>query len=141
MRWLAFGAWLCVSAAAGEAGGAPWPSWFEKNTQVTEKADYVHILWNARDANAYLQGKEKNRRIAEAARQLVLLVYPKGARDRMRVDIVFVRERDSYGMPKWDTLQRVAHLEFSKSRLLSSAGPTPRGSSDPSAAFDKFEVF
>ena len=138
MRRLAFGVWLAVSASAGEA---PWPSWFEKNTQVTEKADYVHILWNARDADAYLQGKEKKSRIAEAARQLVLLTYPKGARDRVRVDIVFVRERDQYGLPKWDTLQRVAHLEFSKSRLLQPAGPKPRGSNDLSAAFDKFEVF
>ena len=138
MKWWTLVAILAAGAPPGET---PWPVWFEKNTQVTEKAEYVHIFWNARDASAFLQGKEKKSRIAEAALQLVLLKYPGGARDRVRLDIVFVSERDAYGMPNWATLQRVAHLEFSKARLLQWPRTTARGPNDLSAAFEKFEVF
>jgi hypothetical protein len=108
---------------------------------VTEKPAYVHILWNARDAEGYLEGKEKKRRLAEAARQLVLLRYPKGTRDSVRIDVVFVKDRDQYGLPKWDTLQKIAHLEFLRSRLLTSDGAFQRTSGNPEEGFDKFEVF
>lgn len=131
-----------AAATPAAAGGEPrWSAWFEKNTMVTEKTGYVHILWNARDAAAYLQGKEKKRRIAEAARQLVLVRYPKGSRDSVRLDVVFVEARDEYGAPKWDSLQRVAHLEFSKSRLFGPDGATRPTSGNPEDGFDKFEVF
>jgi hypothetical protein len=124
------------------AKGEPvWPAWFDKNTMVTEKPAYVHILWNARDAAAYLDGKDKKRRLAEAARQLVLLQYPKGSRDSVRIDVVFVKDRDQYGLPKWDALQRVAHLEFSRSRLLAPDGAFRRVSGNPEEGFDKFEIF
>jgi hypothetical protein len=131
-----------AAAAPVPAGSEPpWSAWFEKNTMVTEKTGYVHILWNARDAASYLQGKEKKRRLAEAARQLILQRYPKGSRDSVRLDVVFVEARDEYGAPKWDSLQRVAHLEFSKSRIVGPDGAARRSSANPEERFDKFEVF
>jgi hypothetical protein len=122
-------------ATPGALSGLPWPSWFEKNTMVSDKQTYVHILWDADAVRSRFEGKDKRAFIAEAARQLALLRYPRSASaDQLRVDIVFVTQRDEYGSPKWDTLQRVAHLEFSR-KLAGQA------STDPDRDFQKFEVF
>lgn len=132
-----------VAAVAGAALGAEgpnWSAWFEKNTTVTDKKAYVHFFWNAQDVRARLQGKEREPLAAEAARQLVLRLYPKKASaDLMKIDIVFVSERDGYGMPKWDTLQRVAHVECSKRKLL--AVPASAPAAELRKAFDRFELY
>jgi hypothetical protein len=148
-------AWICLGALAaaptepalspahapepGSGGPAalPWSSWFEKNTTVSDKGAYVHILWDANAVRSEFEGKDKRALIAGAARQLALLRYPKTASaDKVRVDIVFVTQRDGYGNPKWDSLQRVAHLEFSRKRVAEA----PPGAK-LEKAFDKFEVF
>jgi hypothetical protein len=131
---------VTVGESSRGVSAVPWKTWFEKNTTLTEKHGYIHIFWNAQEARSYLEGKEKKRRIAEAARHLVTLLYPNGLQDRVRIDIVFVLERDQYGMPKWDSLQRVAHLELSKARLL-QAGSGKRDAEIPPSAFEKFEVY
>jgi anaerobic selenocysteine-containing dehydrogenase len=114
----------------------PWATWFEKNTTVSDKGAYVHILWDANAVRTRFEGKDKRALIAEAARQLALLRYPKTATaDQIRVDIVFVTQRDEYGNPKWDTLQRVAHLELSR-KLAGQAA-----AADPEKGFQKFEIF
>jgi len=134
---------MSVPRAVRAADPAPnWPGWFEKNTTVTDKKTYVHFFWNAQDQRARFEGKGKAREplLAEAARQLVVRLCPRtAAADRMKVDIVFVPERYGYGMPKWDTLQRVAHLECSRKKLL-SLGESP-GASDLRRVFDSFEIF
>lgn len=117
---------------------SPWAEWFTKNVLVTDKKTYVHFFWNANDAKKLLEGKDKKERLAQAARDLVRLHYPESsAADRLKVDIVFVLERDGYGSPRWETLRRVAHLEGSRKTLL-EAGPGPE---DLMRAFDKFELY
>ena len=132
---------LAISLGVLLGDTAPdWPAWFAKNTVVTDKKTYVHFFWNANDVKDRFStnGKDKDALLAEAARQLVALQYPKAATaDAMRVDVVFVAERDEYGMPKWDTMKRVAHLEFSKKTLSG----TPPSAGEPRRGFDKFEVF
>jgi hypothetical protein len=131
---------LGVARLLPAADTPAWPAWFSKNTVVTDKKTYVHFFWNANDVRDRFagNGKERDALLAEAARQLVALQYPKGATaDAMRVDVVFVAQRDEYGMPKWDTMKRVAHMEFSK-KTQSETTPNP---SDPRRGFDKFEVF
>jgi hypothetical protein len=65
------------------------------------------------------------------------LLYPQSATsDRIKADIVFVAKRDEYGNPQWDSLQKVAHLEFSRKKLLES----PPAASDPARGYDKFEI-
>ena len=126
---------LCAAAAAGAA--IPWASWFEKTTTVADKKTYVHILWDAAAQKERIAGKEKRSLLAEAARQLVLLRYPAGASaDAVRVDIVFVAERDEYGNPKWDSLERVAHVELSRKKVAGAPSDA-----DPEKLFEKFEVF
>ena len=126
------------AAAPGAVSDPPWAAWFEKNTTVSDKKTYVHFFWNANDVRRRFEGKGREAMIAEAARQLVLMQCPKTATaDRMKVDIVFVAERDGYGMPKWDTLQRVAHLELSKQRLL-AINKSPESLR---RAFDRFELY
>jgi hypothetical protein len=128
---------LAVALRAAEPV-PPWAEWFARNTVATDKKAYVHFFWNANDVKDHLQGKGKDALLAEAARQLVALQYPKTATaDAIRVDVVFVAQRDEYGMPKWDTMRRVAHLEFSKKTL---EGTRP-DESNPRRGFDKFEVY
>ncbi|HEY1252389.1 MAG TPA: hypothetical protein VGH97_14500 [Thermoanaerobaculia bacterium] len=137
---LLLGAFAAASALEALPSAPDWPAWFAKNTVVTDKKTYVHFFWNANDVKDRFaaNGKDRDALLAEAARQLVALQYPKGATaDAMRVDVVFVEQRDEYGMPKWDTMKRVAHLEFSK-KTQSETAPA---ASDPRRGFDKFEVF
>lgn len=97
----------------------PWDDWFKKNTLVTDKGDYVHFFWNAQDARANFEGKERKNRLADSALEMAAKLQPATATaDLCKVDIVFVLERDSYGMPKWDSLQRVVHYEFSRAAAL-----------------------
>ena len=134
---LALGAAL---RAAEPAPPPPWAEWFAKNTVATDKKAYVHFFWNANDVKDRFptDGRARDAMLAEAARQLVGLQYPKTATaDSIRVDVVFVAQRDEYGMPKWDTMRRVAHLEFSR-KTLEAARPDE---SDPRRGFDKFEVY
>ena len=142
LRALLLLSWTLVAPLGVLFGEPPpdWPAWFAKNTVVTDKKTYVHFFWNANDVKDRFptNAKEKDALLAEAARQLVALQFPKAATaDAMRVDVVFVAERDEYGMPKWDTMKRVAHLEFSKKKL----SETPPDASEPRRGFDKFEVF
>jgi hypothetical protein len=121
----------------------PWDDWFKNNALVTDKTDHVHFFWNAQDFKGNFEVKDKKFRLGEAALELVKRLYPADAKaDLVKVDIVYVLERDSYGMPKWDSLQQVAHLEFLKSKAL-KAGKKKFG---PTAAamkkiFDKFELY
>lgn len=87
--------------------------------------------------------KDKKQRLAEAALQLVSRLYPADVKaDQVKVDIVYVLERDSYGQPKWDSLQQVAHFEFLKSKALKLA----KSKREPSSAvlqktFDQFLTY
>jgi|HubBroStandDraft_1064217.scaffolds.fasta_scaffold40512_2 hypothetical protein len=101
----------------------PWDNWFKDNAMVTDKTDHVHFFWNAQDFKVNFEVKEKKARLAQAALELVNRLFPADAKeDPVKVDIVYVLERDSYGQPKWDTLQQVAHFEFSRSKALQAAG-------------------
>ena len=148
--WLAFGV-LGFSAVApnptrpatpqmemdsGSLSRLPWATWFEKNTTVSDKKSYVHVMWDANAVRAEFEGKSKLALIGEAGRQLALLRYPAGAgADDVRVDIVFITKRDGYGNPQWDSIQRLAHLEFSRKKLLA----TPAGG-QPGRGYEKFEI-
>jgi hypothetical protein len=121
----------------------PWDAWFKDNAMVTDKTDYVHFFWDAQDFKPNFEVKDKQRRLAEAAVQLVSRLYPADAKaDQVKVDIVYVLERDSYGQPKWDSLQQVAHFEFLRSKALKLA----KAKKEPAAAalrkiFDKSEMY
>jgi len=128
-------------AAKGTPGALadlPWAAWFRANTVVSDKKTHVHFLWDANAVRSRFEGKEKLAMIRAAARQVVVSLYPAGATaDQIRVDIVFAARRDGYGNPRWDSLQRVAHLEFSRRKLLEAAAAPD----EPGRGFEKFEVF
>lgn len=92
-------------------------AWFDKNVIVTSKEGYVHVFWNAQEARGPLTGPDKRVLLARVARKLAAEKVRAGV-DHVKMDVVFVRERDRYGMPRWDTLEKVAHLEFSREALL-----------------------
>lgn len=110
-----------ASVAAPANSPALLPAWFDKNVIVTNKGGYVHVFWNAQEARGPLTGPDKRVLLARVARKLAAEKVPAGA-DHVKMDVVFVRERDGYGMPRWDTLEKVAHLEFSRSALLDGLG-------------------
>lgn len=121
----------------------PWDDWFKSNAMVTDKTDYVHFFWNAQDFKANFEVKNKKVRLAEAALELVKRLYPSDASaDQVKVDIVYVLERDSYGQPKWDSLQQVAHFEFLKSKALKQAKKKQvLTDTVMKKIFDKFEFY
>lgn len=127
-------------APVPSAAGPPWAAWFEKNTMVTDRKTYVHVFWNAQEARKALTGPDRKLLLAQAARQLAATKIPqKTTSDRVKLDVVFVRERDNYGMPRWDTLEKVAHLEFSRRKVTEGLGEGSNGA-EFSRLFDVFEV-
>ena len=124
----------------------PWGRWFKADpfdVIVTDKTSYVHFMWDAQDFKANFEVKDKALRLAEAALQLVSRLYPDKAQvDSVKVDIVYVLEKDIYGRPQWDNLQQVAHFEFLRSEAL----PLAKASEEPSLTalqkiFSKVEIY
>ena len=133
---------LAKATASGTPAAAPaFPAaWFDKNVIVTKKEGYVHVFWNAQEARDPLAGPDKSVLLARAARWLAAEKVRAGV-DRVKMDVVFVRERDRYGMPRWDTLEKVAHLEFSRAALLEGLkeGAVPE-KAQMAKLFEVFEV-
>jgi len=129
------------ASAAAPAAATPFPAaWFDKNVIVTKKEGYVHVFWNAQEARGPLTGPDKRMVLARVARRLAAEKVGAGV-DRVKMDVVFVRERDRYGMPRWDTLEKVAHLEFSRDALLEGLkeGAVPE-KAQMARLFEIFEV-
>ena len=130
-----------AAASAAPAAGSAFPAaWFDKNVIVTNKEGYVHVFWNAQEAREPLAGPDKRVLLARAARKLAAEKVGAGV-ERVKMDVVFVRERDRYGMPRWDTLEKVAHLEFSREALLEGLkeGAVPE-KAQMAKLFEVFEV-
>lgn len=126
-----------------DSSQVPWDLWFKENALVTDKTEYVHFFWNAQDFKGNFEVKDKRTRLAEAALELVKRLYPADSKaDQVKVDIVYVLERDTYGSPKWDSLQQVAHLEFKKSKIP-KAGKKKLvvSAAVQKKIFDKFELY
>ena len=136
---------VLVAMPAGPApslpvGSPPWSAWFDKNVMVTDKKTYVHVFWTAQEARQVLSGPDRKQILAQSARQLaVTKIPPKMKADRVKLDVVFVPERDNYGMPRWDTPEKVGHLEFSRQKLADGSGNDSRGL-ESVHLFDVFEV-
>jgi len=135
---------VATPVATVNAKGAPeWEAWFKKNVMSSDKKIYVHIFWNAQDVKARFEGKVRVGMLAQAAVALTRLEYAKEATaDIVKIDIVNVAERDEYGMPKWSSLKRIAHLEGSRAELLKWVGkPLPKKDADIQKIFTVFKLF
>jgi hypothetical protein len=124
------------------AAKVPWDLWFKNNALFSDKGDYVHIFWNANDFKANFEVKDKETHLAEAAVYLAKNLLPATSKsDLIKVDIVYVLERDSYGLPKWDSLQQVVHIEFSRAKVLKAKKLPDFTVTAPAKVFDKFQLF
>jgi hypothetical protein len=124
------------------AAKVPWDLWFKNNALVTDKTEYVHFFWNANDFKANFEVKDKESRLADAAVYLVKKLLPTDSKaDLVKVDIVYVLERDTYGMPKWDSLQQVLHVEFLRSKVMNGKSLPDFSVTPPDKFFDKFKIF
>jgi len=120
----------------------PWDLWFKNNALFTDKVEYAHFFWNANDYKANFEVKDKEAHLADAAVYLVKNLLPADSKtDLVKVDIVYVLERDSYGLPKWDSLQQVAHIEFLRSKILKGKKMPDFTVNAPAKVFDKFQLF
>jgi len=137
--------WAPVTAADADLADTSFDArpFFENTVLVTDKGDYVHIFWDAQAAAKDIEGPERRGRLAAAAAQLVLDRFPAGtASDIAKVDIVFVKARDDYGKPKWDSLKKVAHFELHVTRIKEGARVTAgRVTGLPEGAFDRIELY
>jgi hypothetical protein len=132
------------TAPSKNASAIDWNAWFKKNVMASDKKEYVHIFWNAQDVRKQFEGKSRVSMLAQASVELIRRQYPtKATADLVKIDIVFVKERDEYGMPKWSSMERVAHLEGSKSELLQMKPDTWKKSKDAEmkALFKDFRVY
>jgi len=121
-----------------KASEVPWDGWFKGNVLVTEKKGYVHFFLNAQDLRKNLETKDKRQRLAETALEMARRLYPPGAKaDRLKLDIVYVLERDEYGAPKWDSLKRVAHFEVDRSKIPAVDGAGKPADLKAEGIFDK----
>ena len=124
------------------AAKVPWDLWFKDNALVTDKVQYIHFFWNANDFKANFETKDKEARLADAAIYLVKTLFPVTSKvDWVKVDIVYVLERDTYGLPKWDSLQQVLHVEYLRSKVLSGKTLPDFSVKSPAKVFDKFQLF
>ena len=124
------------------AAKVPWDLWFKHNTIITDDSAYVHFFWDANDFKANFEVKDKESRLADAAIYLVKKAYPSSATaDLVKVDIVYVLERDIYGEPKWDSMQQVLHVEFLRSKVMASKKLPDFSINKPDKVFDKFQIF
>jgi len=124
------------------AAKVPWDLWFKHNTIITDDSAYVHFFWDANDFKANFEVKDKESRLADAAIYLVKKAYPSSATaDLVKVDIVYVLERDIYGEPKWDSMQQVLHVEFLRSKVMASKKLPDFSINKPAKVFDKFQIF
>ncbi len=124
------------------AAKVPWDLWFKNNSMVTDKTEYVHFFWNANDFKSNFELKDKESHLADAAVYLVKKLFPPDSKaDLVKVDIVYVLERDTYGMPKWDSLQQVLHVEFLRSKVITGKKLPDFSTIMPNKIFDKFQIF
>lgn len=128
----------------GAADAPPaWDAWFAKNVTATSKAGYVHFFWNLEAGKRAFDASDKRTFVARAARELAATRWPaKATSDLVKVDVVHVAARDRYGEPRWDSMTRVAHLEFSRAKLLAALpADRPKLSAAELALFSKLELF
>jgi hypothetical protein len=80
---------------------------------VTQKPNYVHILWDAFPERAAIQAAGKSFSLKKAVLDLVLgpglAAVPSSK--TMKIDVTEFPERDDYGAPRWDKIQFLGRFE------------------------------
>lgn len=106
------------------AGMQDWDKkWMTKYVITTPRGDYVHVLIDTETLHARLEGADHHSAVAREAFKLVrVFQFPKNSSDLVKLDIVYFKNRDSYGAPLWDSVVRIGHLEFSR-KSLAEASP------------------
>lgn len=118
-------------AGASVSAPPPTPTPDEaRDVLVTPKADYVHVLWNAAARRAELEGPSARALLPALVARLASRVVAPSAPAVVRVDVVFVRENDAYGRPRWDSVRRLARFTGKRAALSAwaasnAAGPAP----------------
>jgi hypothetical protein len=135
------------------AAKVPWDQWFkikktssserkDYNTTIEDKTSYIYFFWDAQDYKANFEVRDKETRLADAALQLVSRLYPPQAKaDLIKVDIVYFLEKDTYGDPTDDSIQRVAHFELSKKKIAKITNTDSLSNAAFQNIFNKFEVY
>lgn len=105
-------------------GNEGWDKkWTAKYVIATPREAYVHVLIDAQTLHGQLEGADHHSAVALEALKLVrVFQFPKNSSDLVKLDIVYFKNRDSYGAPLWDSVVRIGHLEFSR-KALAQASP------------------
>lgn len=128
-------------AGASLSAPPPTPAADEaRDVLVTPKADYVHVLWNAAARRAELEGPSARTLLPALVARLASRVVASTAPAVVRVDVVFVRENDAYGRPRWDSVRRLARFTGKRAALSAWAASNATGPA-PGDLFDAVEWF
>lgn len=104
---------------------------------VSPKSGYVHVLWNVASKHAAVDGPKGRTLIPGLVARLVTEWVTKDAPSEVRVDVVVVLERDSYGRPRWDGLRKVARLIGRRETLASWVAANGASAEAPETLFEK----
>ena len=121
-----------------------WTAWFKDgNGSFKDKVEYLYFAWFAQDARPWLEKGDTRLRFAQGAVELVSRLGPKETSGRLlKVDIAYITAKDEYGMPKWDSLKKAAHLEGTLANVKAlAAKPQPWTAEDLRLAFPVFNTF
>jgi len=135
------------TATAGPTAAEPaldWTAWFKDgNGSFKDKVDYLYFAWFAQDARPWIEKGDSRQHFAQGAVELVSRLGPKEASDRLlKVDIAYITAKDEYGMPKWDSLKKAAHLEGTLANVMAlAAKPRPWTAEDLRLAFPVFTAY
>jgi hypothetical protein len=151
---------LCCNALFGQAPAAPpaptpaavpgtdpktaWTKpWMDKYVKAYPRTDNVYVLIDAETLHAKLEGSGNHAAVAREALELLrCLPLPAGSPDLVKLDVVYFKDRDSYGAPLWDSVERLGHLEFSRKALVqASPGAFAKGEADWKGLFLKAQFF
>lgn len=93
----------------------------------TSKSSYDYVMWDL----------QKDGPPANAQQSLILSAVialacaPETANPLVKVDVIRLKDQDSYGKPRWDTAERIAHIEIPEDRCTALRAPgSPLASED-----------
>jgi hypothetical protein len=109
-----------VKTVVAPSNSSTWTkAWTDKYVIVTSKSEYTHVLIDVEPLRSTFEGSGMH---SAALLEVIQLTQSSGllnpASDLIKVDVVAFKNRDNYGAPMWDSMQRFAHFEFSLKAIL-----------------------
>lgn len=82
--------------------------------QISSKKDYIYILKDIMPCSLDADSLDNKNFLQYLILKIILTgLKTSPQKDLIKTDIVRIKEQDQYGKPRWDTIDRIAHMEVS----------------------------